>query len=348
MIGFGATGGLLPGGVSGTTALGLSSVWRCLDILSNGVSQLEWYERRGNLDLPASRLVQRPQSQRTRREWVSIVVSTAALYDVCYLLKAGEDAEGVPLSLLYLQPGIIAPKDYDPYNILPPTAYTLNGREISADQLVIIHRSPQPGVFDGLGGVIQMARTTFAAAIAAESYASRYWQAGGAPTTVLETDANLDPTQAASIEDRWAQKRAMGPDHPPVLTNGLMVADVGRYFGVPTRILNAPTGDSETYATSESSNMDLVRYTLQNYIGAIEDAVTDQLPGGRRMVMDTWRLTAPSQLAFAQATQLATGGKAWLDVDEVRERIGYGPVESPDTLNPPKVAAPVGGQNAEG
>ena len=37
--------------------------------------------------------------------------------------------------------------------------------------------------------------------------------------------------------------------------------------------------------------MDLVRYTLQNYIGAIEDAITDQLPGGRHMQMDTWTLT---------------------------------------------------------
>ena len=110
--------------------------------------------------------------------------------------------------------------------------------------------------------------------------------------------------------DRWREKRAMGPDYPPVMTNGIeakdlgaditaqsavearkeMVADVGRYFGIPSHVLNTPQGDTETYSSTEASNMDLVRYTLQNYIGAIEDAISDQLPRGRFMDMDTYRL----------------------------------------------------------
>src|SRR5262245_936945 len=80
MVGFPSDGGLTSGGVSALTTLGLSAVWRCVDILSNGVSQLEWRERRGTLDLPPSRIVVRPQAQRTRREWTSLVVSTLALF----------------------------------------------------------------------------------------------------------------------------------------------------------------------------------------------------------------------------------------------------------------------------
>lgn len=371
MIGMSSDGGLLPGGVTGTTALGISAVWRSLDILANGVSQLSWLERRGNLDLPPSRLVTRPQSTRTRREWVSLVVSTLALYDICYLLKmGGTDAEGVPMGLWFVDPGIVQPVTSSLYSLAPPTEYFVAQEKVSADELVILRRSPQPGVDDSLGGVIRLARTTFAAAIAAEAYASRYWQAGGAPTTVLETDAVLDPTKADDLSDRWAQKRAKGPDHAPVLSSGLkarsfgadptaesavearreMVADVGRYFGIPTRILNAPTGDTETYSSSEPANMDLVRYTLQNYIGAIQDGISDQLPGGRRMEMDTWRLTMPSQLSMAQAYQLATGGRAWMTPEDVRERIGLPPVESPDMLNPPTTtpAAAMTGGNGNG
>jgi phage portal protein BeeE len=360
MVGFPLDGGLIPGGVTATTALGLSAVWRCLDILANGVSQLDWIERRGNLDLPPSRLVIRPQSTRTRREWTSIVVSTLALYDVCYLIKAGGvDSEGVPLGLWYVDPNIVGPAETgDVWSLLPPSEYFVGGVRVSADQLVILHRSPQPGVDDALGGVIRLARTTFAAAIAAEAYASRYWQAGGSPTVYLKTDAALNPTEAQTLEDRWREKRARGPDYPPVMTNGIsaetfgadptqqaavearreQVADIGRYFGVPTRILNAPTGDSETYATSESGNQDLVRYTLRNYIGAIEDAISDQLPGGRRLVLDPWTLTAGTQLAQAQAYQLATGGRAWMTSEEVRDRIGLPPVESPDQLAAPAAA----------
>lgn len=370
MVGFGSWGGLLPSGVTALTALGLSSVWRCLDILSNGVSQLDWREMRGNLELPPSRLVYSPLGFGTRREWVSYVVSTLALYDVQYLLKVGgTDSEGVPVGLLPLDPGQVQPKavtaTISPF--LPPETYWVGTREVPADQLVILRRSPLPGVSDTTAGVISLARVTFAAAIAAEGYASRYWQAGGSPTTVLEADAQIPPAVADQLSDRWRERREKGPDYAPVLSGGVkarmfgadptaqaavearreQVADVGRYFGVPTRILNAPTGDSETYATSESGNQDLVRYTLQNYIGAIEDAISAQLPGGRRMSMDTRRLTAGTQLAQAQALSLLTGSKVILDVDEARESIGYGPVEFPNKLNPPApVPVAAGGSNA--
>jgi HK97 family phage portal protein len=368
MVGFPSDGGLLTAGVTGITSLGISAVWRCLDILANGVSQLDWEERRSNLPLPSSRIVRRPQSQRTRREWTSIVVSTLALYDVCYLWKAGGvDAEGVPISLVYLQPNIITPTKYDVFGIFPPDKYNLLGREIDASELVVLHRSPQPGVFDGMGGVIQMARATFAAAISAENYASRYWQAGGSPSIYLTTTANLPDTVATQLGDRWREKRAMGPDYPPVMSGGLeakstgidpttasavearreLVADIARYFGVPTRIVNAPTGDSETYHTSEAGNQDLVRYTLQNYISAIQDAISEQLPGGRYMAMNTEPLTQGVQLNRYQAYQFALGSKAWLTPDDVRDLEGFPPVENHDDLNPPApapvVAAPAAG-----
>jgi len=373
MVGFPSDGGLVSAGVTGTTALGLSAVWRCLDILSNGVSQLDWSEKRGTLELPVSRIVKRPQAERTRREWVSIVVSTLALYDVCYLLKVGgEDAEGVPMSLVYVQPAIIQPTYYDVYSLAMPTRYQILGQDVDASRLVVLHRSPQPGVWDTQGGIINLARVSFAAAIAAEGYASRYWQAGGPVDRALVAEGNMPDSVATSNSERWAERRAKGPDHVPVLTGGMkleqygvdptnqaavearreQVADIGRYFGVPTRILNAPTGDTETYATSESGNQDLVRYTLQNYIGAIEDGISDLLPGGRVMRMDTRRLTAGTQLAQAQAFQLLTGNKAVVDVDEAREWLGLPPVENPDDLNPPAptpvvVASPGGRQDAQ-
>lgn len=358
MVGFPSDGGLLSAGVTGTTALGLSSVWRCLDILSNGVSQLKWREVRGNLDLPPSRLVSNPLADATRREWVSFVVATLALYDVQYLLKVGgNDSEGVPSGLLPLDPGMCQPKTYSSTysSFLRPDAYDVLGVQVPSDRIVVIRRSPLPGIFDGSGGVIKLARTMLAAAISAEGYASRYWQGGGSPNIVLEADAQIPDAIALQLSDRWRERRTHGPDYAPVLSGGLkardfgadptaasavearreMVADIGRFFGVPTRILNAPTGDSETYTSGESANMDLVRFTLQNYIGSIEDCISDLLPGGRRMVMDTRPLVRGTMLATAQASQLATGGKAWMSVDEVREEMGLAPQEAPGDLNPP-------------
>jgi HK97 family phage portal protein len=358
MIGFTSDGGLLPGGVTAATALGLSSVWRSLDVLSNGTSQLPWREVLGNLELPPSRLVIRPLGFGTRREWVSYVTSVLALYDIAYLLKVGGyDREGVPMGLLPLDPGqvmpVLATQTISPF--LPAASYWVGTTEVPEDRLVILHRSPLPGVTESTMGVIRLARITFAAAIAAENYASRYWQAGGSPTTVLETDATVPDPIAQQLSDRWAERRRRGPDYAPVMDRGLkardmgvdpmttaavearreQVADIGRYFGLPTRLLNAPTGDSETYTSTPAANQDLVRFTLQNFIGAIEDAISDQLPGGRRMEMPPERLTRGTQYEQAQALNLATGNRPWMTPDEARDYVGLPPIESPDSLNPP-------------
>jgi phage portal protein BeeE len=170
----------------------------------------------------------------------------------------------------------------------------------------------------------------------------------------------LQQAQAEALSTQWTSMRQLGPDYAAVLGGATaksfgadptqqaavearreQVADVGRYFGVPTRILNAPTGDSETYSSSEMANHDLVRYTLQNYIGMIEDAISDLLPGGRHVVMDTRRLTSGTQIAQAQALQLLTGGKPVMSVDEARETLGLPPIEEPSQLEP--IAAPVSG-----
>lgn len=365
MVGFPNDGGLMFGGVTATTSLGLSAVWRCLDILSNGVSQLNWCEYRGNLELPPSRIVQRPQAQRTRREWSSLVVSTLALYDVCYLLKVGEDSEGVPLGLWYIDPSLISPVTYDYVTFLPPDEYYLGQEKVSADRFLILHRSPQPTIQDTLGGVLQLAKVTFAAALAAERYASRYWQGGGSPHVVLETDQKLDDPKAISLSDRWAQKRAMGPDYAPVMDAGLkardfgadpttasavdarreLVSDIGRYFGIGSSLLNSPNQSSETYTTTEAEGIHLVRYTLQNYINAIEDGISDQLPGGRYMQMETSVLTQGTQLARAQSWQLASSGKAWMTPNEIREAEGLPPVEDETQFDPAPAPVAAGDPN---
>ena len=361
MIGFPSSGGLVPSGVTATTALGLSAVWRCIDILSNGVSQLPWQERRGNLELPPSRLVRAPLGYGTRREWVSYVVSVLALYDVCYLLKVGgDDSEGAPIGLLPIDPGQVMPRlqsvSVSPF--LVPDEFYVGTSIVPADRLVILHRSPIPGAMDGTSGIIHLARTTFAAAIAAEGYASRYWQGGGSPNVVLETDTTVPPTERTRITDAWQARRAKGPDYAPLLDGGIkardfgadptaaaavearreQVADIGRYFGIGSSLLNAPNQSSQTYSTTEAEGIHLTRFTLTNYVQAIEDAISGQLPGGRRLCIETEALTRSSQLSQAQAMQLATGGKAWLDVDEARELWGLPPIESPDTLNPPAPA----------
>ena len=76
------------------------------------------------------------------------------------------------------------------------------------------------GVPHHLLGILQMARNSMMSAIASDGYASRYWQAGGSPTTVISTDQELNTVQAEELGSRWRDRRAKGPDYPAVLGEG--------------------------------------------------------------------------------------------------------------------------------
>lgn len=120
-----------------------------------------------------------------------------------------------------------------------------------------------------------------------------------------------------------------------------IVADVGRFFGVPTRILNAPAGDSETYANVESDRLDLLGYTLGGYMDPVQDCISDLLPGdplvGRRMEIDPTQFLSGDLLTRAQAySALVTSGI--MTAPEARRR-GFGLAASPEQSSTPTAPA---------
>lgn len=351
LIHFGTVGGMSPYGLTEESALGLSAVNRCVSIIAGGLGILTWGEWRGTLELPPSRLVLRPMESMTRREWTWRVAATMALHNTCHLWAVGgRDREGIPLSLIPVPPNqISAVGGVDAFGVTIPSYYRV-GRNLEVDpaDIFILRRSAFPTVPDNLAGLIRVARMSLATALSAEGYASRYWQSGGAPTTVISTEAELTGPQAEEIAGRWRDRRAQGPDYPAVFGKGAkaqewganpteqsavesrreLIADVGRLFGVGTALLNAPAGDPTTYRTTESEGLAFIRFTLGDYIGAIEDLISDLLPGVRRMVMDPTPLTRGEQYTRYQAWQLAlSGDRPWLTVEEVRAAEGYGPLE---------------------
>lgn len=331
------------------SAMGLSSVWRCVTLIADTIADFPWTEWRGDRQLDASRLVRRPMATMTRREWTWRVVATEALFNVTHTLHVGgSDGEGMPWSLLPIPPNLIQPTNFDPWGLLPATEYMVAGQKVSADFLTIIRRAPFPGVTDQLSGILDVARRQFTAAVAADVALARYWQAGGPITTQITSDQELDDKDAERIAQRWVNRRTLGADYPAVFGKGAkaepwgadptsesavearadMNAMVGRYFGVPTRILNAPAGDSETYSNVENDAIDLLRYTLRGYMGPIEDAISELLPGdyieGRRMQMDPARFLQGDLASRTTAyVALTSGDRPILDVDEARVR-GFG------------------------
>lgn len=356
--------------LSATTAIGLSSVHRCVTLIADLISRGAWQEWSGLAQVDPSRLVRRPSALMSRREWVWRVVATEALHNVTYLLHVGgTDDQGRPWSLLPLPPAAVIAGPTDAWGILPPTWYRVAGRRVEASDLTIIRRAPWPGIPEGLSGVLELARREFSAYLAADTHLSRYWQAGGPVITQISTDQELVNDDADVIAQRWIDRRTMGADWPAVFGKGAkaepygadpttesatkarqeMVADVGRYFGLPTRILNAPTTASDVYANREDEAQDLDQFTLDGYVAPIEDAITGHLSPGylddRRMVIDMSHVTQGNLDSRAVAYP-ALVGAGILERDEARARgFGLPPLDTNDTT--PAVAATSGTPAAE-
>lgn len=103
-------------------------------------------------------------------------------------------------------------------------------------------------------------------------------------------------------------------------------SEIGRLLNLPPRYLNAPAGDSMTYATIESSRRDLVDLALRPYLATVEARLSlgDVTPRGqvvRYDLTDFYRADF-STLIDTYAKALAAG---ILTVDEVRAAMKLNP-----------------------
>ena len=188
---------------------------------------------------------------------------------------------------------------------------------------------------------------------ASDAYASRYWQAGGTPTTQITTEQELSNPQAETIANRWRDRRAMGPDYPAVLGKGAhadpwgadisgqlatearrdIAAEVANLFGVASHYVNVnPPGSSMTYSNVQDEALSLDRFTLSGFYDPIQDLISDLLPEERFMLIDMTRLTRASQESRFRAWAIATGNKPWMTAPEVRTEEGLAPNDTIDKL----------------
>jgi hypothetical protein len=330
---------------------------RCVELIADAIASSRWGEWRGDEPLPESRLVRRPMERATRRNWSWKVAATMALYSWCPLLRRGDyDSEGVIGSLVPVMPEDVG-RD-------PSGDWTYRGENVGPHGVRVVFRTVWPGVGADVASVLTLARSTFAAAMAATAAEAAFWEAGGSPRTVLTSEKGLGQDQANELRNAYVRQRQENPGQPAVLSGGLKLesfgsdlastgagdaaarvgAAVARYFGVPPHYANVPNYSSSlTYQNTETAGIDFVRYTLSAYAGAIGDALSEELPGdylaGRVVRLDLGHLYRAESESQARTYQMALG--KWMTREEIRKDQGLPAAPLVGSFD---VAEPTGGE----
>ena len=203
--------------------------------------------------------------------------------------------------------------------------------------LIHIRLQGRPGSIVGLAP-ITAARMVIEGFQSLEEYARDYFANSANPTGTLSTPSVIDKAESVALKQQWNDSHR-GKRDVAILSGGIefkplmfspedsqfiqtrewSASDVSRLFGIPAPLLGVSSGDSLTYATTESVVRWLLVTTLApTYLERIEQSMTLMLPRTQEASFDTRKLLrADTQARFsAHQTALEAG---FMTPNEVRE-----------------------------
>ena len=322
-------------GVTTNDALSLASVYRSVSIIATAMKQLGIHVYRDDAEVtPTPLVIRQPDSKVTREVWMEQTINSLALAGNAYWLIS-RNGRGETINLEVLNPFdmMIQTDDYGTalyYYYRGTIKYELN-------QIEHLGMLRVPGNAYALGP-IQSCQAELLNARDTRDYASKWFTDSGIPSGILKSDQMLSPDQAQAAKDAW--NLTAGARHgTAVLGNGLNwqpvylspkdsmfieaqgwnVQQIARLFGIPANMLLAPVGDgaSMTYQNMEQEQMGFVRYTLSQYIVAIESSLSKLMSRGTMVKINVDSLLRSDTLTRYQAHKLAIES-GWMTVDEVR------------------------------
>jgi HK97 family phage portal protein len=287
-------------------AITLPGVFRCVDILSTAISQLELEVWRGTelIPQPSTSIIVQPDSNDTLTGFLEETVTSLALTGNAYWLL-GKDTPDTTLKTTTTKW----------INVLNPNTVRIevdkDGRKWFVDgqdkypawRIKHLKHTRLPGYTLGVGP-IQAAQNELRGALELRNYADNWFADAKAPNYYLKTEQTVSPEQLAALSDGWmeALKRnqvpavgagitiepfALNPSDAQFLENQrFSLAQQARIFGVPGIILDLPSGDSMTYSNREDVINDFYRFTLKRYMSEIEGAFTSLLVRGQTVKFD--------------------------------------------------------------
>lgn len=341
----GYTGGIGASGVAvnETAALSLIDAYACIALLVDDVSQLPIRSfRRGDetrtpIDPPA--VVADPDPEIEQWEWVARVVASLATSGNAYGYLYDRDRRGYPQRCTVIHPDDVAPRrNRDTGAREYAIRSAQHGHDVlPASEVLHIPWVVLPGALKGLSP-IECARRGLGLSIATEEFGAKFFGEGATPSSVLESDANVDDTDAQRVTARWIASHG-GRRRPAFLGGGLKwrqvsinpnesqfletrklnTSQVARIWRIPPYMIGDVEKSTSWGSGIEEQGIGYVVHTLGTYVARVERGLSSKKisPRDQYAKFNVAALlrgnTKDRYLAYAIGRQWG-----WLSVNDIR------------------------------
>lgn len=325
-------------------AQNLSSVYRCVDLISSTVANLPlnvlYTDKKGNTREQKNHRLQKilDNTVMTRYNFMKKIISDVLLRGnaYCYLKR---NEQGDVIDLVYIEPNDVSvywnKQKQELYYQIP---FLSKVKKIEAFDIIHLQNNSNDGIHGQ--SVLSFAARQLQIAHGAENSAKQIFQSGGQPARgVLSTLSPISKAQKQQLAANWTQSTngvlVIGGDmkFTPLSSNAeemqlldsrkFNAIEICSFFGVPPELLGLGNKSSNV---EDLMNLFLTT-TIQNYISMIEHEFSrkmfsPQSQGRYKIDVDENNLLrlSKSQQANYYSTLLQKGV---LSINEVRNELGY-------------------------
>jgi HK97 family phage portal protein len=325
-------------------ALQVSAVWACQSLLANSVSMLHLDAFREGPQVPVKlpkqpQILVNPSGNMTQSQWLHQIEMSLTGRGNFFGLVSARDGYAYPTQIDPINPDRVDVRQDDDGRLLFKVRLGKGvSRDVPSADMFHILGLTEPGGVVGLS-VLQMAARTISLARSAQKFSSDFFDGGGIPKAVVQSNQQIDQSQAKTIKDRLMA--ATRNREPITLGDGLTYTaiqvkpeeaqflatqaytdtQIARFFGVPPAMIGAPEGSNMTYSNREQRAIDFLTFGVGFWLRRIEDAITSILPANQFVKFDTSALLRTDVETQAKVHVQYLAGKA-LAPSEVREDLG--------------------------
>lgn len=301
--------------VTETSALGLSAVYRAVELISGTVANLPLRTLTTNGDMRerANSFLDNPGGEwMTPYEWKKLVATHVAVYNEAFLVHV-YNAGGALTALYPVHPTCVSVEWKEPGK---PGERLYKVGSVEYDRSTLTHIMAFS--LDGLRGTsrLWLAKNGLGTSLAADRAAARMYRNGAMISGLVTPEEDVTPAEAQVIKDSLASKISgvenagdiavinrklrfqpwsmTAEDMQFLQSRQFQVEEVGRWFGVPPHLL-MQTEKSTSWGTGiEEQNRAFARGVLPQYTKPIEERLSRLVANPRYVEFDYTAYVQPS------------------------------------------------------